>query len=399
MKRTPLFVPFTKVEPQDDGTLKVTGIASSEAEDSDGEIITADAMRAALPDYMTFGAVREMHQPIAAGTAISAEVNDQGQTEFVAHVVDPGSVKKVQTEVLKGFSIGGKITKRAADSKNKITGLKLVEISLVDRPANPDCKISLVKFGKEGHTITGTLKKGMYDISRLADIVCSLHYLTQSVQSEAIYEGDNSAMGAKLHAACESLVGFLKEMLDEESAEMLGLTGGTIAEAASIAGKHASGAVSSLEQIRTDLAELRKAANTQGGSVTDTEKQAAAAATLELTKVQGDLKTANEKLAASETEKAAAITRAETAEASLKKAEGERDELVKASAALVDSLKAKGHIRAVSKGADTGTQKEETPAEKTAREKNEKDPQYLVKQSHAKPMLLGSKPATQGAAS
>ncbi|MGH7057758.1 MAG: DUF6582 domain-containing protein, partial [Acetobacteraceae bacterium] len=44
--------------------------------------------------------------------------------------------------VLQGFSIGGDVTSR--DGK-KITGLKLIEISLVDRPANSDCRIDVVK--------------------------------------------------------------------------------------------------------------------------------------------------------------------------------------------------------------------------------------------------------------
>jgi hypothetical protein len=42
--------------------------------DSDGEIITPEAMKAALPEYLKFGAVREMHGANAAGTAIEAEV-------------------------------------------------------------------------------------------------------------------------------------------------------------------------------------------------------------------------------------------------------------------------------------------------------------------------------------
>ena len=65
-----LYADIAKTEEQDDGTIKVWGWASTGAVDSDGEIITPDAMKAALPDYMKFGAVREMHQSKAAGTAI-----------------------------------------------------------------------------------------------------------------------------------------------------------------------------------------------------------------------------------------------------------------------------------------------------------------------------------------
>lgn len=140
-----LYGEIAKTEELDDGTLKVWGYASSATEDSDGETITADAMKAALPDYMKFGAVREMHQPKAAGTAIEAEVQDDGMTKFCAHVVDSEAVKKVKTGVYKGFSIGGKVTKRDDLNKTVITGLKLVEVSLVDRPANPEAVITMYK--------------------------------------------------------------------------------------------------------------------------------------------------------------------------------------------------------------------------------------------------------------
>lgn len=145
MSKKTLYGEIAKVEDQDDGTIKVWGIASSEAEDSDGETITADAMKAALPDYMKFGAVREMHQPKAAGTALEVEVLDDGQTKLCAHIVDSEAIKKVKTGVYKGFSIGGKVTDRDELKKTTITGLKLTEISLVDRPANPDAVITCYK--------------------------------------------------------------------------------------------------------------------------------------------------------------------------------------------------------------------------------------------------------------
>jgi hypothetical protein len=137
---------ITKVVENDDGTLTVSGIASSEAVDSDGEVITSTAMKDAIPDYMKFGALREMHQPIAAGTALSCEVQEDGRTYLEAIVVDAESCRKVKTGVLKGFSIGGKVTKRNSKNKKVIEGIKLVEISLVDRPANPEAIIGLVKM-------------------------------------------------------------------------------------------------------------------------------------------------------------------------------------------------------------------------------------------------------------
>lgn len=143
-----LYAEIAKMEAQDDGTVKVWGYASSEAVDSDGEIIAAEAMKAAIPDYMKFGAVREMHGSNAAGTAIEINVEDDGRTFFGAHIVDPIAVTKVKTGVYKGFSIGGSVTARDELNKSQITGLKLTEISLVDRPANPDAVFTCYKADK-----------------------------------------------------------------------------------------------------------------------------------------------------------------------------------------------------------------------------------------------------------
>nr|DAJ28763.1 MAG TPA: prohead serine protease [Caudoviricetes sp.] len=143
-----LYAEIAKMEAQDDGTVKVWGYASSEAVDSDGEIIAAEAMKAAIPGYMKFGAVREMHGSNAAGTAIEINVEDDGRTFFGAHIVDPVAVTKVKTGVYKGFSIGGSVTARDELNKSQITGLKLTEISLVDRPANPDAVFTCFKADK-----------------------------------------------------------------------------------------------------------------------------------------------------------------------------------------------------------------------------------------------------------
>lgn len=139
---------ITKTIENDDGTITVEGIASTATPDAQGDIVSPEAMKAAIPDYMRFGAIREMHQPIAAGTALSCEVDEEGVTRLEALIVGAESCKKVRAGVLKAFSIGGSIPKDGRDPKNKkiITKLNLAEISLVDRPANPDALLTLAKF-------------------------------------------------------------------------------------------------------------------------------------------------------------------------------------------------------------------------------------------------------------
>src|SRR5882724_3305491 len=133
-----LYGAIQKVEPQNDGTVRVHGIATSEAVDDQGETVRADAIRAAIPEYMRFPALREMHQLSAAGTTLEAEVCEDGTTRIVAHVVDPIAVAKVENQVYRGFSIGGRVTQRESGNPKAITSLVLNEISLVDRPANPE---------------------------------------------------------------------------------------------------------------------------------------------------------------------------------------------------------------------------------------------------------------------
>lgn len=144
-KQIHFFGAIEKFDAADDGSLMVSGIASTEAVDADGEIVTADAMRKALPAYLQCGTVREMHQPIAAGCPISAHVDDDGRTHFTAKIVDASTVAKIKANVLKGFSIGGKSIKKAG---NKITELLLRDISVVDIPNNPETIFSIIKFEK-----------------------------------------------------------------------------------------------------------------------------------------------------------------------------------------------------------------------------------------------------------
>jgi hypothetical protein len=131
-----------KVDEQDDGTIIVSGIASTEAIDSAGEIVRAEALREAIPTYLSdFPALREMHGAHAAGSTVAMEVGDDNVTRIEALVTDPTSILKVKKKTLRGFSIGGRVTKRDPNNRKIITGVDLHEVSLVDRPACPDAKL------------------------------------------------------------------------------------------------------------------------------------------------------------------------------------------------------------------------------------------------------------------
>jgi phage head maturation protease len=132
---------YAEIMKTDDEKRMVYGYASTETLDSQEEKVSKDAVADALTDYMKWANIREMHQPSAVGVAKEAEIDDKG-LYVVAKVVDDDAWNKVKEGVYKGFSLGGK---KVAKVQDTITALKLTEISLVDRPANPDCKFDVWK--------------------------------------------------------------------------------------------------------------------------------------------------------------------------------------------------------------------------------------------------------------
>ncbi len=144
-----IFVPLEKFDAE---KRLAIGYASTPALDSQGEIVKREAVEAALPDYMRFANIREMHQPSAVGVAQAADLDAKG-LRIAAKVVDDDAWEKVKQGVYKGFSIGGRVTSRDPADRRVITGLELTEISLVDRPANPEAVIDVYKvfeLAKEG---------------------------------------------------------------------------------------------------------------------------------------------------------------------------------------------------------------------------------------------------------
>ena len=290
-----------KSEKQADGTMIVMGYASSESKDVDGEIIKADAIRNAIPSYMKFANVREMHKADkASGTVLEMEVQADGRTWVKTHIVDGEACKKVEHKVYKGFSIGGRVTERDADDKTIIKAITLSELSLVDRPANPDSVFTFAKVdaaegdgagagvdataekpadaategaanteaNKEDNAAdkplenkeenaaansnedankdanadkaagkTDDLKKGMWGISNFASILASINSLQESAEWEAESEGDGSTMPAELKAWLKSGGELLKAMVTEEVAEMVAEDEAVVVEVIALADK------------------------------------------------------------------------------------------------------------------------------------------------------------------
>lgn len=145
---TNAYAAIIKQEKQEDGTLLVYGKATDDSVDIDQQICDAGWLEKAMPEWFkTGGNIREQHSNIAAGVA--KELDSKSDGHYIsALVVDPVSVKKVETGVLKGFSIGIRSPRVVRDNKaanGRIIDGQIVEVSLVDRPANPNAKLMLAK--------------------------------------------------------------------------------------------------------------------------------------------------------------------------------------------------------------------------------------------------------------
>ena len=147
-------VPFTKVNRE---KRTVSGFATLDNLDQTGDVVTAEASSKAFESFR--GNIREMHGPTAVGKMLSfrsesfydPKSGDFFNGIYVDVYVSKGAQdtwEKVLDGTLSGFSIGGKI--KDSDNKvNKATGqttrfikeYDLMELSIVDSPANELCNI------------------------------------------------------------------------------------------------------------------------------------------------------------------------------------------------------------------------------------------------------------------
>ena len=153
---------YARFEKVDHAARMVYGYASTEALDSHGEIVRKDAVAAALPDFMRWGNIREMHQASAVGKAKEAQIDEHGLW-LGAKIVDDDAWEKVKEGVYSGFSIAGHVTGRDPIEPHVITGCHLSEISLVDRPANPEAVFTMFKadLAKAGLAQAGFAQAGL----------------------------------------------------------------------------------------------------------------------------------------------------------------------------------------------------------------------------------------------
>jgi len=144
-----IWTPISGIVELPDGTILVHTNTTSEAPDSEREIADYEPMKAAITDFMASGAnLREMHDSKASGTVLKATFDDDARKiEADLHVVDPVAITKVKTNTYKGVSWGGAKwvgpwVDTATGKVRHIVKAVINELSLCDRPANPDALLA-----------------------------------------------------------------------------------------------------------------------------------------------------------------------------------------------------------------------------------------------------------------
>jgi len=199
---TTSYFSIEKADRNADGTMTVYGKATDDSIDIDQQICDGDWLKRAMPAWFKSGGnIREQHSNIAAGVAKEYEAKADGHYIGVL-VVDPVSVKKVDAGVLKGFSVGIKNPRVVRDGKavnGRIVDGQIVEISLVDRPANPNCQLVLAK------SVDG--EKDLIQVEELHEKEVTEN--NNPIQSDNNSEKESDAMDKSTVAVPKSIVGDL----------------------------------------------------------------------------------------------------------------------------------------------------------------------------------------------
>lgn len=156
-----LSMPFSKVDKE---KRLVSGYATLDNLDTQGDVVLAEASKKAFARAR--GNIREMHQPLAVGTMVDFRedeffhAGEDGEGKFYRGIYVTARVSegaestwlKVLDGTLSGFSIGGEINeatnqfvKEAGRTVRFIEDYDLVELSLVDNPANQLANINSIQ--------------------------------------------------------------------------------------------------------------------------------------------------------------------------------------------------------------------------------------------------------------
>ncbi len=216
-----LSMPFGKVDVE---KRIVSGFASLDNVDKQYDIVTTEASMSAFAKFR--GNIREMHQPSAVGKMISFKEEKYFDPEskkfykgvYVSTYISKGAQdawEKVLDGTYTGFSIGGRMNKWD-DAYNEeldksiriIKDYDLVELSLVDSPANQFASIMSVEKVDGVNTIKGDL----------ADVV--VENVFYDAETGIVLTSDEETYVSPVSGNEMKNIGFV-EKNDNEKAEMI----------------------------------------------------------------------------------------------------------------------------------------------------------------------------------
>jgi hypothetical protein len=216
-----LAVPFTKVNRE---KRTVSGFATLDNIDQTGDVVTAEASMKAFERFR--GNLREMHQPLAVGKVVSfkpetfydpiskAFYNGVYVTSYISKGAQD-TWEKVLDGTLAGFSIGGKIlesdnevNKSNGETVRFIKDYELVELSIVDSPANELCNIlSIEKMNGQ------MIFKGM-----AADVVTENIFYCE--ESNSVFVSTDKTLDSPISGKPATLIGWVESSDVNKSKEI-----------------------------------------------------------------------------------------------------------------------------------------------------------------------------------
>lgn len=188
--------------------------------------IARAAMEAATKAYMDWGCVREMHGANAVGTANDGATPQLGVTWddtgafFRCKVVDDAAWEKTKQGVFKGFSVG---VKPLVMRGNTVQKCDWVEVSLVDRPRDPDTRLSIARSesyngetefeveSEEDPVVRGAFKDGIADMEKSALRNAAWYRLEGVLWS--IQNGDSNDKPTLVRQACSEFAEYIAPII------------------------------------------------------------------------------------------------------------------------------------------------------------------------------------------
>lgn len=141
-----------KFNKQADGSLQVFGKATDETLDGDLQKCDLAWSAKAMEKWLaTGGNMRVQHNPslYPAGVGMSVDIKPDG-VYLMAEIAEATAIRLVEKGALRAFSVGISRPKFARDAtapNGRIVGGDIVEVSLVDRPSNPECAFTVKSAG------------------------------------------------------------------------------------------------------------------------------------------------------------------------------------------------------------------------------------------------------------